>query len=51
VEAAINASDISDKRAAYEGYISAVEGKSNTEARVVASDILGKPVSWDSDGS
>ena len=46
---AVDASSISDKTAAYEGYLKAVSGKSNSEARTVAQDILGKPVFWDWD--
>lgn len=46
---AIDASSIPDKTAAYQGYLKAVSGKSNSEARTVAQDILGKPVFWDWD--
>lgn len=49
VRRAIDASSISDKKAAYEGYLKAVSGKSNSEARIVAQDILGGPVFWDWD--
>lgn len=49
VRRAIDASSISDKTAAYEGYLKAVSGKSNSEARTVAQDILGEPVFWDWD--
>ena len=49
VKRAIDASNISDKTAAYEGYLKAVSSKSNSEARIVAQDILGEPVFWDWD--
>lgn len=49
VKRAIDASNISDKAAAYDGYLKAVSGKSNSEARIVAQDILGEPVLWDWD--
>lgn len=49
VKQAIDASSISDKIAAYEGYLKAVSGKSNSEAKIVAQDILGEPVFWDWD--
>jgi len=49
VKRAIDASDISNNMAAYEGYLRAVSGKSNSEARLVAQDILGEPVFWDWD--
>lgn len=50
MEKAIKASNIGDKSAAYEHYLSAVAGKSNTEARVIAKDIVGESVFWDWDG-
>ncbi|KAF7325405.1 Isocitrate lyase [Mycena venus] len=49
VEAAIKQSSIENKDAAYKSYLAAVEGKSNSEAREIALDILGKPVYWDWD--
>jgi len=49
VKRAIDSSNISDKTAAYEGYIKVASGKSNSEARIVAQDILGEPVFWDWD--
>ena len=49
VKRAIDASNISDKIAAYEGYLQAVPGKSNSEARIIAQDILGESVFWDWD--
>lgn len=49
VRRSIDASSISDKEAAYAGYLKAVSGKSNSEARIVAQDILGGPVFWDWD--
>jgi len=49
VETAIKQSSIENKDAAYKSYLAAVEGKSNSEAREVATDILGKPVYWDWD--
>lgn len=49
VKAAIDKSDIGDKETAYKGYLSAVEGKSNSDARDIAEDILGAPVFWNWD--
>jgi isocitrate lyase len=49
VESAIKSSQIADKESAYKGYLASVSGKSNTEARAIAEDILGKPVFWDWD--
>ena len=49
VKRAVDASSIPDKTTAYEGYLKAVSGKSNSEARIVAQDILGQPVFWDWD--
>ncbi|KAF7337673.1 Isocitrate lyase [Mycena sanguinolenta] len=49
VEAAIGQSAVENKEKAYESYLAAVEGKSISEAREVATDILGKPVYWDCD--
>lgn len=49
VRRAIDTSSISDRKAAYERYLEAVSGKSNSEARIVAQDILGEPVFWDWD--
>ncbi|KAF8665494.1 hypothetical protein AX16_000509 [Volvariella volvacea WC 439] len=49
VENAINQSTIADKGAALAKYLAAVAGKSNTEAREVATSILGEPVFWDWD--
>jgi len=49
VEKAINVSDIADKESAYKGYLEAVAGKSNYEARVIAKDIIGEDVFWDWD--
>ncbi|PSS29671.1 hypothetical protein PHLCEN_2v2819 [Hermanssonia centrifuga] len=43
-------SSIADKDAAYERYLAAVDGKSNSDARDVAADILsGNRVTWDWD--
>ena len=50
VEQAIGASSIGDKKAAYEEYLSAVAGKSNTEAREIAKDMIGSEVFFDWDG-
>ena len=46
---AIERSSIHDKDAAIRGYRTAVEGKSNADARDIAKDILGEPVffNWD----
>jgi hypothetical protein len=49
VKKAITKSSIQDKESAIESYIAAVSGKSNTEAREIASDILGENVFWDWD--
>jgi isocitrate lyase len=49
VEAAIENSSIQDKAGAYQTYISAVVGKSNSAARSIAADILGVQVYWDWD--
>ncbi|KAJ7805166.1 isocitrate lyase [Mycena olivaceomarginata] len=49
VEAAIGKSSIENKDAAYKSYLAAVEGKSTSEAREVATDILGEAVYWDCD--
>ena len=49
VERAINASAIGDKSAAYRHYLTAVSGKSNSEAREIAKDIMGESVFWDWD--
>lgn len=49
VETAIAQSSIEDKDAAYKSFLAAVEGKSNSEAREIATEILGKPVFWDWD--
>lgn len=49
VEKAFKKSNIKDKDAAYKSYLSAVDGKSNNEARTVAADILGENVAWDCD--
>ncbi|KAI0964363.1 hypothetical protein AcW1_001199 [Taiwanofungus camphoratus] len=49
VKQAIERSSVPHKEQAYATYLAAVEGKSNTEARDVARDILGAPVYWDWD--
>ncbi|KAJ7597328.1 isocitrate lyase [Mycena floridula] len=49
VEDAINKSSVTNKGSALETYKSAAEGKSNTEARAIARDILGQNVFWDCD--
>lgn len=49
VETAIKKSKIVDKTGAYKKYLSMVTGKSNSEAREVAADILGENVYWDCD--
>ncbi|KAL1741246.1 isocitrate lyase [Schizophyllum fasciatum] len=49
VEKAITASDITDKASALKVYESSSAGKSNTVARDIAADILGKPVFFDWD--
>ena len=50
VEAAIAKSNIQDKAGAYQTYLSAVLGKSNSASRSIAADILGEQVYWDWDG-
>ena len=49
VEKSIKASDIGNKDAAFREYLAAVENKSNTQAREIAKDILGKEVFWNWD--
>ncbi|KAF8807940.1 isocitrate lyase and phosphorylmutase [Phlegmacium glaucopus] len=49
VEMAIGSSVIQDKAWAYQTYLSAVSGKSNSAARSIAADILGEQVYWDWD--
>ncbi len=49
MEKAIKASDIGNKEAAFNEYLAAVENKSNTQAREIAKDILGKDVFWNWD--
>ena len=49
VETAIKQSSIGDKDAAYKSYLAAAAGKSHSEARDIAADILGQPVYWDCD--
>ncbi|KAL4269182.1 Isocitrate lyase [Pleurotus pulmonarius] len=49
VEQAIKASDLKDREAAYQAYIEAAVGKSNSEAREIAKDILGESVYWNWD--
>jgi isocitrate lyase len=44
-----NASSIGNKSAAYQHYLSASAGKSNSEAREIAKDIIGESVFWDWD--
>ena len=46
VKAAVDKSDLTDKETAYGEYLKAVEGKSNSDARDIAKDILGHSVSW-----
>ncbi|CAL1694373.1 unnamed protein product [Somion occarium] len=46
VKVAVDKSSIADKETAYKEYLNAVEGKSNSDARSVAKDILGEPVFW-----
>ena len=49
VKHAIQRSSIADKDGVYQHYLSAVEGKSNSDARDIAADILGERVFWDWD--
>ncbi|TFK77543.1 isocitrate lyase and phosphorylmutase [Pluteus cervinus] len=49
VERALAQSSLKDKTGAYQGYLAAVAGKSNSEARDAAADILGERVFWDWD--
>jgi isocitrate lyase len=49
VSASINRSRISAKDAAYGHYLTAVAGKSNNEARLIAKDVLGEDIFWDWD--
>lgn len=39
------------KESAFKHYVEAVDGKSNTEAREIAADILGEKVFWDWDST
>lgn len=45
----IDQSDIGDKETAHKEYLTAVEGKSNSDAREIAKDVLGEPVFWNWD--
>ena len=49
VEKAINESSLADRGVVVQQYQEAVKGKSNTEARDIANNILGAPVDWDWD--
>ncbi|TEB38633.1 isocitrate lyase [Coprinellus micaceus] len=49
VEREIESSNLNDKEGALKTYNEAAKGKSNSEARLIAADILNKPVSWDWD--
>lgn len=50
VEKAIqNKSSIKNKAGAYQTYLTAVDGKSNNEAREIAADMVGEPIFWDCD--
>jgi hypothetical protein len=49
VEKAVFAEHFADKAATYQKYISAAFGRSNSEARQIAKEILGKDVEWDWD--
>ncbi|XP_006454188.1 hypothetical protein AGABI2DRAFT_189483 [Agaricus bisporus var. bisporus H97] len=42
-------SSLKDKAGAYEAYLTAVDGKSNSHAREIAADLVGEPVFWDCD--
>ena len=46
---AIQRSSIADKDSAYDHYLKAVEGKSNSDARDIAADILSERIFWDWD--
>ncbi|EIN14412.1 isocitrate lyase [Punctularia strigosozonata HHB-11173 SS5] len=49
VEKAISATHFADKAATYQKYLSAAFGGSNSEARQIAKEILGRDVEWDWD--
>lgn len=49
MEREIGSSNLNDKEGALKTYKEAAKGKSNSEARLIAADILNKPVSWDWD--
>ncbi|KAJ3521989.1 hypothetical protein NM688_g8940 [Phlebia brevispora] len=49
VKQAIDKSSIASKESAYEHYLAAVDGKSNSDARDIAADILGERIFWDWD--
>ncbi|KAF7307393.1 Isocitrate lyase [Mycena indigotica] len=49
VERAIKQSSVGEKDSAYIWYLTSAAGKSHSEARDIAADILGAPVYWDCD--
>ena len=49
MEQAIRTSSIPHKEQALEAYRAAARGKSNSEARDIAKDILGESIFWDWD--
>ncbi|KAF7797177.1 hypothetical protein EIP86_008369 [Pleurotus ostreatoroseus] len=49
IQQAIQKSSIADKESAYKHYLAAVDGKSNSDARDIAADILGERIFWDWD--
>ncbi|KAG8966172.1 hypothetical protein FRC03_012362 [Tulasnella sp. 419] len=49
VESAIKSSNLPDKEKAYKDYLKLASGKSNSEARAAAKEILGMDVFWDWD--
>lgn len=51
VNQAIQRSNINDKNNAYKHYLAAADGKSNSDARDIAADILGERIFWDWDSA
>jgi isocitrate lyase len=49
VEKAIHNSAVENKKEAYNSYLKAVTGKSNSQAMDIATDILGDRVYWNCD--
>jgi isocitrate lyase len=50
VKAEVEASGLENREELYELYLNKAYGKSHTEAREIAAELLGKSVFWDCDG-